>query len=105
MSGRATIAAVDMHGSNSCGYDAKNGVGTYLVLIRCPHILKDVLGSGVVNASLLGQDFLHNGVNFASHIRCVTTDIEIGFLLQEFVNLLGPLLQLLLYVDFLGALS
>jgi len=78
---------------------------TYLVLIRTPHTLHDLLRFRLRNASLLSHDLRKHGVHLSSHIRCITTDVEISLLHEQLVDFLGVLLETVLYVDFAGSLA
>lgn len=78
---------------------------TYLVLVRRPHVLDNLLGLGLGNASLLGNDVAQDGVNLARHVGGVTADVEIGLLLKELVDLLSSFLETVLDVDLLGTIA
>jgi hypothetical protein len=76
-----------------------------LILIRRPHSFDDFLSLGLWKTALLGNNLAKQGVDFACHVRRVTADIEVSLLLEEFVNLRGGFLQLVLNIDLLGSLA
>lgn len=68
------------------------GTVTYLVLVCCAHTLHDLLGSGLSDSALLGQDLGQGVVDLARHVRGITADVEVGLLQQQLTNLLCMLL-------------
>lgn len=74
-------------------------------MIRTPHTLDNLLRLRLGDAALLSHDLRQHGVDFPRHVRCVTTDVEIGFLLEELVNFFGVFLEAVLDVDFVGAFA
>jgi hypothetical protein len=52
---------------------------------------------------VLGDDLPQNFVDLARHVRRISTNVEVGLLLEEVVNLGGAFAQAVLDVDFLGA--
>lgn len=74
---------------------------TYLVLVRRPHPLHNLLSLCFGYATLLSQDLHEGGVYLARHVSGVATDVEIGFLRQEVVNFYGLLLETVLNIDLL----
>ena len=77
----------------------------FLVLIRCPHSLDDLLALCLGDVPVLRDNLAKKCVDFASHVRCVTADVEVCLLLEQLVDLLAVLLQLVLNVDLLGTVS
>jgi hypothetical protein len=53
----------------------------------------------------LSQDAADGGIDLASHVRGITADIDVSLLLQELVDLLAALLEPVLDIDLLGAVS
>lgn len=80
-------------------------VAAYLVLVCRPHVLDDFLGLGLRNATLLRYYLSQDRVDLASHVGRITADVDVSLLGQELVDLLSPLLQAVLDVDFFGTLS
>ena len=78
---------------------------TYLVLVRRPHVLDNLLSLGLGNAPLLRNDVTQDSVDLARHVGGVTADVEVGLLLEKLVDLLGPFLETVLDVDLLGTLA
>jgi hypothetical protein len=83
----------------------KKASGAYLVLICGSHVLDDLFGLCFCDTAVFGQDLSQNGVDFTSHVGGVATDVEVGLLLNEFVNLLAALLETVLDVNLLGTFS
>lgn len=78
---------------------------TYLVLIGRSHALHDLLSLRLGNTSLLSHDLAQNSVDFAGHVGCVTTDVEVGFLQEQLVDFFGVLLQSVLNIYLLGTFA
>ena len=78
---------------------------THLVLVGCPHILDDLLALSFRKTALLRDDLSENSVDLASHVGSVTANVEVSLLLQKLVDLLGALLETVLDIDLLGALT
>jgi hypothetical protein len=57
------------------------------------------------HAPLIGNDVAQNQIDLAGHVRGVTTDVEIGLLLQQLADEFGVLLQAVLDVYLLGSLA
>jgi hypothetical protein len=53
----------------------------------------------------LRQDPTYRGIDLASHVGGITADVDVSLLLQELVDLLAALLEPVLDVDLLGAVS
>lgn len=77
----------------------------YLVLVRRPHVLHNLLTLGLGHPTSLGNDLRQNSVDLTSHVCCITTNVEIGFLGKQVADLLGSLLESVLHINLLGALS
>lgn len=56
-------------------------------------------------ATLFSNDVAKGQVDLAGHVSGITTDVEVGLLLQQVANQLGVLLQTVLDVDLLGTLT
>lgn len=54
---------------------------------------------------MLGDDTAHDGIHFASHISSITAHVEVTLLLEQFVDLSRILLQPVLNVNLLWALT
>lgn len=54
---------------------------TYLILVCGPHLLDNLLGLGLRDAALAGEDLGKVGIDLASHVGSVTAYIKVGFLL------------------------
>lgn len=78
---------------------------TYLVLVGCPHVLDDFLTLGLGNSTSFRQDLRKDGVDLTRHMRGIATNVEISLVGQQFADLLRSLLESVLNVDLLGALS
>lgn len=87
------------------GHKKREARGTYLVLIRRPHVLDDLLALGLWDAPLLGNDLAEDGVDLARHVGGVAADVDVGLLLEQLVDVLGSLLEAVLDVDLLGSLA
>lgn len=93
--------------SHPCPVKRSQHLGPHvlLVLIASPHLLDDLLASLLTHTSLLRNDGAKHLVHLPRHIRSITTDVEIGLLLEEFVDLVCVLLQAVLDIDFVGLLA
>lgn len=78
---------------------------TYLVLVGGSHVLDNLLTLGFRNAPLFGNNLAQNCVDFSSHIGCISTDINVCFLLKEFVDFLGPFFKTVLNINLLAPFS
>lgn len=54
---------------------------TYLILVPLPHLLHNFLSLVFWDATLRRQDLGQDGVDLASHVGSVTTDVEVSLLL------------------------
>jgi hypothetical protein len=77
----------------------------YLVLVCGPHVFDNLLSLGFWNATVLSQDAADGGIDLTSHVSGITADIDVSLLLQKIVDLFAALLEPVLDVDLLGAVS
>lgn len=61
----------------------------------------DVLALLRGDTALVGDDLTEHGVHLASHMGCITADVEVGLLLQQIVDQSCILAQSVLNVYFL----
>lgn len=64
---------------------------TYLILVRSSHAFNNLLGLRLCDATLLSHNLAKCCVDFPSHIRSVTTDVEVSLLLEELIDFFGLL--------------
>lgn len=80
-------------------------MNTYLVLVRRPHALDDLLRLLVGDPALLRDDLDERRVDLARHVRRVSADVDVALIQEHLVDLLGPLLEAVLHVDLGGSLA
>lgn len=73
---------------------------TYLICGRGPHVLDNLLGLGQGNVALLGNDLNENRIDLTGHVGCVATDVKVGLLQEELINLRSALLEPVLHIYF-----
>lgn len=76
-----------------------------LIYTATPHALHSLLGLLLINTALLGNNLAKDFVNLASHMRCVTADVEVGLLRQKLVDEGTIFLQHMLDINLLVALT
>lgn len=77
----------------------------FLVLIRRPHSLDNLLTPGLFHVSVLGNQLPEQCVDLACHVGGITTDVEVRLLFKELVDFFAILLKLVLNVDLLWAVT
>lgn len=55
--------------------------------------------------TLLSNDVTKNQVDLPGHVGCITTDVEVGLLLEKLAHKRGVLLEAVLDVNLLGTLT
>jgi hypothetical protein len=74
-------------------------------LVRRPHVLHNLLALGLGDSTCLSNNLSKDSVDLASHVCCITTNIEVCLLSKELADLLGSLLKSVLDINLLGSLS
>lgn len=77
----------------------------FLVYTTTPHTLHSLFSLLWIHSSLRSDNLSKDVVDLTSHIRGVTADVEVSFLLEEFVDHLAIILEKVLDVDLVGLLS
>ena len=78
---------------------------TYLVLIRAPHRLHDILSLLLADPAVLSNDLRQDRIDLARHVRRIAADVEIRLLRKELVDLLRVLLQPVLDIYLFGPVA
>jgi hypothetical protein len=78
---------------------------TYLVLVRRPHRLDDLLRLGLRDPTLLRDELRENSVDLARHVGRISADIDVRLLEEKLVDLIRAGLDTVLYVDLLVSLA
>lgn len=54
---------------------------------------------------MFGNDLTKNEVDFPGHVSCISTNVEVGLLLEEIADQSGVLAQPVLDIDLLGTFT
>ena len=77
----------------------------FLVDTTATHALDHLLSLRGIHSSFFGDDLSENIIDFSGHVSSITTDVEVGLLLEQVVDQFAILLDMMLHVNLLGTFS